>query len=113
MRLLIGICCRVITVFEAHCKAYGANLAFADVDRHCVLSSHVFKILEPYLDNAGGVEELTDFRDYYDMNPEDYPLVEECDEDDNFPDPEFEARREWLEYTPFPDEPLDDCDTCS
>lgn len=111
MRLLIGIACRAITCFEERCRAHRVDLTFADANRQSVLNSHAFKLLEPFLGKPGGLEELTDFREYYDISPEDYHLVEECDEGDIFPDPWYEAHRDWLETFPFPDEPLDDSST--
>jgi hypothetical protein len=113
MRVLIGIACQGITFFEERCRAHGVDLDFADINRRCIRSNRAFQLLEPFLDRSTDLEEFTDFQDYCDVAIEDHQVVDECDDSNSSSDLGYERRREWLEYTPFPDEPVDNSSTFS
>jgi hypothetical protein len=111
MRMLIGVACRTITLFEEHCVECGVHLEFADIGHQTLMKSRAFKLMEPYLDKSVGLEEFADFRDYHDVCLQDYHIVCNDDDDDDgdeYWDSWYERNRSRLEYTPLQDELLED-----
>lgn len=81
MRVLVGIACRNMALFEERCQAHRVQLSFADIKRQCLRKSPTFKLLEPFIDKTIGLEELINFQECYDVGKENHHIVEDSESD--------------------------------
>ena len=89
--------------FEQRCEAHRVELSFADIKRQCLWKSPTFKLLEPYIDKTGGLEEFINLQECNNVGEEDCRVVEACEGRDS---PWDGARSDSLDFL-MQDEPTE------